>query len=43
MARAFPENRFVGYDISEEAIARAEAKEHDTANVRFEVKGFDLR
>jgi 2-polyprenyl-3-methyl-5-hydroxy-6-metoxy-1,4-benzoquinol methylase len=40
MAREFPNSRFTGYDISEEAIARAraEAKEHGTTNVRFEVK-----
>jgi 2-polyprenyl-3-methyl-5-hydroxy-6-metoxy-1,4-benzoquinol methylase len=40
MARMFPNSRFVGYDFSEEAIARArtEAKEHGTTNVRFEVK-----
>ena len=40
MARTFPNSRFLGYDLSEEAIARAraEAKEHGTANARFEVK-----
>ena len=40
MARAFPESRFTGYDISEEGILRAitEAKEYGTTNVRFEVK-----
>jgi 2-polyprenyl-3-methyl-5-hydroxy-6-metoxy-1,4-benzoquinol methylase len=40
MARMFPNSRFVGYDFSEEAIAhaRAEAQEHGTSNVRFEVK-----
>jgi tRNA G46 methylase TrmB len=38
MARKFPNSRFVGYDFSEEGIARAEAEEHGTANVRFEVK-----
>ena len=40
MARNFPNSRFVGYDISEEGIARAqaEAKENNTTNVRFEVK-----
>ncbi len=40
MARKFPNSRFVGYDFSEEAIARAraEAEEHGTTNVRFEVK-----
>ena len=40
MARAFPNSRFVGYDISEEAVlrARAEAEEHGTTNVRFEVR-----
>jgi 2-polyprenyl-3-methyl-5-hydroxy-6-metoxy-1,4-benzoquinol methylase len=40
MARKFPESRFVGYDFSEEAIARAraEAEGHGTTNVRFEVR-----
>jgi len=40
MARTFPNSRFVGYDFSEEAIARAraEAEEHGTTNARFEVK-----
>lgn len=40
LARTFPNSRFVGYDLSEEAIsrARAEAEERGTANVRFEVK-----
>ncbi len=40
MARFFPNSRFVGYDFSEEGIAhaRAEAQEHGTTNVRFEVK-----
>jgi 2-polyprenyl-3-methyl-5-hydroxy-6-metoxy-1,4-benzoquinol methylase len=40
LARMFPNSRFVGYDFSEEAIARAhaEAQEHGTTNVRFEVK-----
>jgi 2-polyprenyl-3-methyl-5-hydroxy-6-metoxy-1,4-benzoquinol methylase len=40
MARKFPDSRFVGYDFSEEAIARARAatQEHGTTNVRFEVK-----
>ena len=40
MARAFPNSRFVGYDISEEGIsrARAEAARNGTTNVRFEVK-----
>ena len=39
-ARTFPNSRFAGYDFSEEAIARAraEAQEHGTKNVRFEVK-----
>jgi len=38
LARRFPESRFVGYDLSEEAIgwARAEAARHGTTNVRFE-------
>ncbi len=40
MARAFPNSRFAGYDLSEEAItrARAEAEEHGVTNVRFEVR-----
>jgi 2-polyprenyl-3-methyl-5-hydroxy-6-metoxy-1,4-benzoquinol methylase len=40
MARMFPNSRFTGYDFSEEGIARAraEAQEHGTTNVRFEVK-----
>jgi SAM-dependent methyltransferase len=38
LARTFPNSRFVGYDFSDEAIARAEAGEHGTTNVRFEVK-----
>jgi SAM-dependent methyltransferase len=40
MARTFPNSHFVGYDLSQEAIARAraEAQEHGTANARFEVK-----
>jgi 2-polyprenyl-3-methyl-5-hydroxy-6-metoxy-1,4-benzoquinol methylase len=40
MARTFPNSRFLGYDLSEEAIARAraEAQEHGTTNARFEVK-----
>lgn len=37
MARTFPNSRFVGYDLSEEAIvfARQEAVEHRTKNVEF--------
>jgi 2-polyprenyl-3-methyl-5-hydroxy-6-metoxy-1,4-benzoquinol methylase len=40
MARKFPNSRFLGYDFLEEGIgrARAEAQEHGTTNVRFEVK-----
>ncbi|HZA47259.1 MAG TPA: class I SAM-dependent methyltransferase [Rubrobacter sp.] len=40
LARTFPNSRFVGYDFSEDAIsrARAEATEHATTNVRFEVR-----
>ena len=38
MARTFPNSRFTGYDISEEAIARAEAEAQGLANVRFEIK-----
>ncbi len=40
MARAFPNSRFTGYDLSEEGIARgrAEAEGRGLSNVRFEVK-----
>ncbi len=40
MARTFPNSHFVGYDLSEEAIARAraEAQEHGITNAHFEVK-----
>jgi 2-polyprenyl-3-methyl-5-hydroxy-6-metoxy-1,4-benzoquinol methylase len=38
MARTFPNSRFTGYDISEEAIARAEAEAQGLTNVRFEIK-----
>lgn len=40
MAAAFPESRFRGYDISEEAIgtARAEAKRLGLTNIQFYVK-----
>jgi 2-polyprenyl-3-methyl-5-hydroxy-6-metoxy-1,4-benzoquinol methylase len=40
LAQAFPNSRFVGLDLSAEAIARgrAEAKERGLANVRFEVR-----
>ena len=38
MARTFPNSRFTGYDISEEAIARAEAETQGLTNVRFEIK-----
>ncbi len=40
MARAFPNSRFVGYDLSEEGVARgrSEAEEHGLSNVRFEVR-----
>ena len=40
MAHTFPNSRFIGYDLSEEAIARArtEAEEHATTNVHFEDK-----
>jgi 2-polyprenyl-3-methyl-5-hydroxy-6-metoxy-1,4-benzoquinol methylase len=40
LARMFPNSRFTGYDLSEEAIARAraEAEPNGTANVRFEVR-----
>lgn len=37
MARTFPNSRFTGYDLSEEAIRRGrmEAARHGTANIRF--------
>jgi SAM-dependent methyltransferase len=40
MAHTFPNSRFLGYDLSGEAIARAraEAQEHGITNARFEVK-----
>jgi 2-polyprenyl-3-methyl-5-hydroxy-6-metoxy-1,4-benzoquinol methylase len=40
MAQAFPNSRFIGYDLSVEGIdaARAEAEEMGLTNVRFEVK-----
>lgn len=40
LARKFPNSRFVGYDFSEEAIARAkaEAEERGITSVRFEVR-----
>src|SRR5215212_57398 len=40
MARAFPQSRFTGYDISEKGVLRAitEAKKHGSTNVHFEVK-----
>ena len=40
MAQAFPSSRFVGYDLSEEAIerARGEAKSLGLSNTTFEVK-----
>lgn len=40
MARAFPNSRFTGYDLSEEGIAvgREEAERMGLSNVRFEVK-----
>jgi ubiquinone/menaquinone biosynthesis C-methylase UbiE len=40
MAEAFSESCFVGYDLSEEAVAaaRREARERGLANVRFEVR-----
>jgi 2-polyprenyl-3-methyl-5-hydroxy-6-metoxy-1,4-benzoquinol methylase len=40
LARVFPNSRFTGYDISEEAVAgaRAEAAANGTTNVRFEVR-----
>lgn len=46
MARAFPQSRFVGYDLSPEAIAyaRSEAAEQGNTNAQFEQRdltGFD--
>ena len=40
MAETFPSSRFVGYDLSEEATAdaNAEAKRRELGNLRFEVK-----
>jgi 2-polyprenyl-3-methyl-5-hydroxy-6-metoxy-1,4-benzoquinol methylase len=40
MAKEFPSSRFVGYDVSEDGIARArrEAKQLDLQNARFELK-----
>lgn len=40
MARTFPNSRFIGYDLCEEAIvkAKAEAQKYDLTNVRFEQK-----
>lgn len=40
LARLFPNSRFTGYDISEEAIATAttEAQQHHLTNIQFQVK-----
>jgi SAM-dependent methyltransferase len=38
MARAFPNSRFTGCDISQEAISRAQAEARGATNVRFEVR-----
>ncbi len=40
MAQAFPKSRFVGYDLSQEgvAVAQAEAKRLGVTNTRFEVQ-----
>lgn len=40
MARTYPNSRFLGYDLSDEAIsvARREANEQDSSNVQFEVR-----
>ena len=40
MARAFPNSRFVGYDLSEEGVqkGRAEARQWGLTNARFEVR-----
>ena len=40
MAKTYPKSRFAGYDISKEAIraARAQARKHKLANLKFEAK-----
>jgi len=40
LARTFPNSRFVGYDLSPDALAReqTEATEHGASNVRFEAR-----
>ena len=40
MANQFPRSKFTGYDISEEAITKAQLQTitHDNKNVEFEVK-----
>lgn len=38
LAQAFPASTFVGYDIAEEAIARARAEAEGLTNVHFEVR-----
>lgn len=48
LAETYPESEFVGYELSEEAVAfaRQQAAERDLDNVRFEVRDvsdFDIR
>jgi 2-polyprenyl-3-methyl-5-hydroxy-6-metoxy-1,4-benzoquinol methylase len=38
MARTYPNSRFVGYDLSEEGVARAREEAQGLGNVRFEVR-----
>ncbi|MFQ5508273.1 MAG: class I SAM-dependent methyltransferase [Leptospirillia bacterium] len=38
MARSFPNSRFTGYDLSEEAVDRATEEAGDLTNIRFEVR-----
>ena len=38
LARAFPASTFVGYDLSDDAIARARSEAAGLANARFEVR-----
>ena len=43
MAKAFPNSKFIGYDLSEEGIesGRKESKEMNLTNVEFEVRDVD--
>ena len=43
MAKAFPNSKFIGYDLSEEGIGsgRKESKEMKLNNVEFEVRDLD--